>query len=88
MSSPASKGLSGFSNTKEASLSFGDIEVKILLKFSFNEDNAFVNKKILEICLDKDFKLKKQWVDVRPIPEDDLWFENVWNRYMKDEIVR
>jgi hypothetical protein len=57
-------------------------------KFSFNEDEAFVNDKILEIYLDKDFNVEKQWVDIRPIPEEDLWFENVWNRYMKDEIVR
>jgi succinate dehydrogenase/fumarate reductase flavoprotein subunit len=57
-------------------------------KFSFNKDDDFVNKKILEIYLDKNLNVTKQWVDIRPIPEDDLWFENVWNRYMKDEIVR
>lgn len=28
------------------------------------------------------------WNDVRPIPEDDNWFENVWNEYMNDNIVK
>jgi len=56
-------------------------------RFSLNEEDAFVDKKILEICLEEDFSVKKQWVDVRPIPEENTWFENVWNKYMRDEIV-
>lgn len=57
-------------------------------KFSLNKENAFVDEKILEICLDDSFNVKKQWIDVRPIPDEDTWFENVWNNYMKDEIIR
>ncbi|RKY89378.1 oxidoreductase [candidate division KSB1 bacterium] len=57
-------------------------------KFSLNEADAFVNKKILEIYLDDNFNVQKQWVDVRPIPEQDTWFENVWNKYRKDEIIK
>ncbi|MBW1765550.1 MAG: FAD-binding protein [Deltaproteobacteria bacterium] len=57
-------------------------------KFSLNEENAFVDEKILEICLDDNFDVKKQWVDVRPIPDEDTWFENVWNNYMKDKIIK
>ncbi|MBW1961167.1 MAG: FAD-binding protein [Deltaproteobacteria bacterium] len=56
--------------------------------FSLNEDNAFVNRKILEIWLNEDSRVMKQWVDIRPIPDEDIWFENVWNKYMRDEIVR
>jgi len=56
-------------------------------RFSLNEEHAFVDKKILEIYLDEDFSVKKQWVDIRPVPEEDHWFENVWNKYMRDEIV-
>jgi len=56
-------------------------------KFSLNEEDAFVEKKILEIYLDGDFNVKKQWVDVRPIPDEDTWFETVWNKYMRDEII-
>ncbi len=57
-------------------------------RYSLNEEGAFVQKKILEIYLDSNFEVKKRWVDVRPIPDEDTWFENVWNRYMKDEIVQ
>lgn len=28
------------------------------------------------------------WENVRPIPRDENWFENVWNDYMKDNIVK
>lgn len=57
-------------------------------KFSLNAEGAFVQRKILEIYLDSNFEVKKKWVDVRPIPDEDTWFENVWNRYMRDEIIQ
>lgn len=57
-------------------------------KFSLNQPDDFVNQKILEIWLDENFDVKKQWVDIRPIPQEDSWFENVWNEFMKDNIVR
>ena len=57
-------------------------------KFSLNQEDAFVNQKILQIYLDEEAKVKKQWVDIRPIPQEEAWFENVWNAYLKDEIVK
>lgn len=57
-------------------------------KFSLNKEGSFVSKNILEIYLDENFKMKKQWVKVRPIPQEDSWFENVWNEYMKGEIIK
>ncbi len=57
-------------------------------RFALNEKDAFVQKKVLEIWLDADSEVKKEWVDVRPLPAEDTWFENVWNKYMNDEIVR
>ncbi len=57
-------------------------------KFLLNKEDAFVNKKILEIFMGDDGKIKKKWVDIRPIPKEDTWFENVWNRYMNDMIIR
>ncbi|MFP4017077.1 MAG: FAD-binding protein [Halanaerobiales bacterium] len=30
---------------------------------------------------------KFKWDKVKPIPEEDSWFENVWNKYMKGEVV-
>lgn len=57
-------------------------------KFLLNAPDAFVNKKILEISLDSEGNVLKQWVDIRPIPWEDTWFENVWKLYRNDEIVK
>jgi len=57
-------------------------------KFLLNDQEAFVNKKILEVSLDEGGNVIKQWVDIHPIPQGDTWFENVWNRYMNDDIVK
>jgi succinate dehydrogenase/fumarate reductase flavoprotein subunit len=57
-------------------------------KFILNDQDAHVNKKILEVSLDDGKNVIKKWVDIRPIPQEDTWFENVWIRYMADDIVR
>jgi succinate dehydrogenase/fumarate reductase flavoprotein subunit len=57
-------------------------------RFSLNEPDAMADGKILEIWLDDDLNVHKAWVDIRPIPDDDLWFERVWNDSMQDRIVR
>jgi len=57
-------------------------------KFLLNDQDTFVNKKILEVSLDSGGNVSKQWIDIRPIPQDNTWFENVWNRYMNDDIVK
>ena len=57
-------------------------------KFSLNQEDDYVNQKILEIFLDENLKIKKQWVDVRPIPQEETWFENVWNEYRQDKIIK
>jgi hypothetical protein len=56
-------------------------------KFSLNEENSFVDKKILEIYFDDVGNVVKQWVDIRPIPREEIWFENVWNEYLRDNII-
>jgi succinate dehydrogenase/fumarate reductase flavoprotein subunit len=48
----------------------------------------FPSRKILEVGLDRKGKIEKRWVDVRPVPSGDSWFENVWNDFLKDRIVR
>jgi hypothetical protein len=55
--------------------------------FSLNEGHAFVDKRILGVYLDKDFSVRNQWVDIRPVLEEDHWFVDVWNKYMRDDIV-
>jgi len=56
-------------------------------KFLLTEEDAFVNKKILEVSLDEEGNVQKKWVDIRPVPQEDTWFENIWNRYMNDKII-
>ena len=56
-------------------------------RFLLNEDE-FVDKKILELSLDDDNTIKKEWVDIRLIPRQDVWFENVWNEFMRGETVQ
>jgi succinate dehydrogenase/fumarate reductase flavoprotein subunit len=48
----------------------------------------FVSQKILEVHVTPDRQVQKRWVDIRPIPDVDGWFETVWNDYRHDRIVR
>jgi succinate dehydrogenase/fumarate reductase flavoprotein subunit len=51
-------------------------------RFSLTEEEAFVNRNILELAIDSEDRVHKHWVPVRPIPAVDEWFENVWKRYL------
>ena len=57
-------------------------------RFLLNDRDASVNEKILEIFLDSGGNVMKRWVDIRPIPKEDTWFENVWNQYLKNDIIQ
>jgi succinate dehydrogenase/fumarate reductase flavoprotein subunit len=57
-------------------------------RFACNEPNAWVDQRILEIALDDDGGVHKQWVDIRPVPEEDEWFETVWNDQLNDRVIR
>lgn len=57
-------------------------------RFLLNQEDAHVNRKILEVSFNEEGKVTKQWVDIRPIPERDSWFETIWNRYRNDDIVK
>ena len=59
-----------------------------VFKFSIEKGN---DDKILEVkCSKKVEKLivDTSLTDVRPIPMVDNWFENVWNDYMDDKIIK
>jgi succinate dehydrogenase/fumarate reductase flavoprotein subunit len=55
--------------------------------FSLAERGDFVAENILEVRLDDKGRVRKRWVPVRPVPEPDGWFENVWDDYRNDRIV-
>jgi len=46
-------------------------------------DETFVRQNILEVSLDENLAVKIDWVPVRPIPQEDMWFENVWKNFRK-----
>ena len=60
-------------------------------EFRYSLDNGELMKQVCEICLKKEdgaYSCQTEWKRVRPVPGEDNWFENVWNEYMKGEIVR
>lgn len=57
-------------------------------RFSLNPAGSFVDQKILEISRDRKQRVVKKWVDIRPIPEEEGWFEHVWEDYRKGRAIR
>lgn len=57
-------------------------------RFGLNRVDSFVNTKILEISLDANMTVRKHWVNIRLIPQAEVWFETVWNDYMNDKIIK
>lgn len=45
-------------------------------------------EQICETRLAPDGQVQFAWVDRRPIPDDEGWFENVWAAYREDGIIR
>ena len=61
----------------------GIYDIPVLSKFS--PDNGQLSSKIQEVCYTPkgcDFR----WVDVRPIPDNEDWFETVWREYRESMI--
>lgn len=66
----------------------GPYEVNIgdtVLKFSLGND---FKGKVCETKVDSNegIKVTHEWIDVRPIPEYDSWFENIWEEYRQKKI--
>jgi len=55
---------------------------------SLGAPEDFTSRKILEIGLDEAGGLRKEWVEVRPIPTAESWFETIWDDDLNDRIVR
>ena len=56
-----------------------------VFRFSLDEEN--LTEKIQETAF-KDGRTAFCWQNIKPIPQEDSWFENVWNAYRRDEIIR
>jgi succinate dehydrogenase/fumarate reductase flavoprotein subunit len=51
------------------------------------EDPDF-REKVLETLVHGGGKVENRWVDRRPIPESDLWFETAWARFRSGEVYQ
>jgi succinate dehydrogenase/fumarate reductase flavoprotein subunit len=50
-------------------------------------DSGYLSDQIQEISYQNGI-CSLNWRPVRPIPEEDDWFENVWAAYRRDEVIR
>lgn len=57
-------------------------------RYSLNKPDALVEQKILEVYLDESSKVRKRWVDIRPIPQEEAWFEKVWKDFREGNIIK
>jgi succinate dehydrogenase/fumarate reductase flavoprotein subunit len=56
-------------------------------RFSLNPPRSFVDQKILEVFLNEQGRVVKKWVDIRPIPREEGWYENVWKDFREGRTI-
>jgi hypothetical protein len=49
-------------------------------------ENPAFREKVLETVVSPDGEVKNEWVDRRPIPRTEAWFETAWARFRRGEI--
>jgi hypothetical protein len=57
-------------------------------RYSLAREADFAGRHILELRLEPNGRLRKKWVEPRPIPRERGWFETIWNDFRKDHIIR
>ncbi len=66
----------------------GELPVENLPEdFRFSLDDGSLSKYIQKVVY-QDGECKIRWEPVKPIPQKEIWFENVWNDYRKDNIIQ
>jgi succinate dehydrogenase/fumarate reductase flavoprotein subunit len=55
-------------------------------KYKLARPDDFAGRKILEMSLDEAGRVRKEWVDIRPLPPDEGWFETVWGDFRNGRI--
>ncbi|MDF2925588.1 MAG: FAD-binding protein [Paenibacillaceae bacterium] len=59
-----------------------------LFRFQLEEGNLAGQVCEMELVHEAgEFRCGAQWKPVRPIPDHDNWFENVWNAYTRNQII-
>jgi succinate dehydrogenase/fumarate reductase flavoprotein subunit len=51
-------------------------------------ENPDFRAKVLETVVRADGRVENRWVDRRPVPTSDLWFETAWARFRSGEVYR
>jgi succinate dehydrogenase/fumarate reductase flavoprotein subunit len=57
-------------------------------RFRMADEDDFVSRHILELTLTGSGDVGKNWVDIRPLPESESWFETVWEEYRNGHIIK
>lgn len=55
--------------------------------FRFSLEDGALSQKIQRLRYRGDH-FEFSWQDVKPIPEDNNWFETVWNKYLNDDVIK
>lgn len=61
---------------------------KLGREWCFKPANEELYKKICELRFDEKMNIRTEWEDVRPIPREEGWFENVWRDYREGKIIK
>lgn len=61
---------------------------KLGREWCFKPANEELYKKICEVRFDEKMNIQTKWEDVRPIPSEEGWFENVWRDYREGKIIK
>ena len=76
-------------DTRGSSLYFdqnGELRQGLEEIFRFSEENGNSRNRVQETCLCGD-KFVCNWRNVRPIPQNDDFFENVWRKYRENKNI-
>ena len=76
-------------DTRGSSLCFdekGNLREGLEEIFRFKEENGTTRSKVQETVIENE-EFTCSWRDVRPIPSDDDFFENVWSKYRENKNI-
>nr|WP_245528291.1 FAD-binding protein [Halanaerobium praevalens] len=59
----------------------------LIENLDFDLEKNFLSEKI-QLIQYKNNKFNINWRHVRPIPDNDYWFEKIWNKYRKNKIIK
>jgi hypothetical protein len=61
---------------------------KLGREWCFKPAKDELHKKICEVWFDEKMNIQTKWEEVRPIPVEEGWFENVWRDYREGKIIK